>query len=405
MKNKMLLVLYPDTFIWEQDNKTLMYNCSSKQTYPFEAIHPIDKYCQMLTDMQNLYVVEIREEDMENPVLKEWVRQIMDKKMGFVKEQEEGKSHIISFPPILNLQSDVDRIEKQEGRDIGEYAAQNWNECTLFMGGESEHPQLYKQLHYPVDYNGHLDFYALQRFFRGADHSYLHTINLVGDVFSYPYKAELMDILYSMSAKKHFYLTEACATQFMEEIKALDLKNYELHIYCEGVGKPDGIHQELKAGNIPFQWVYLLSDEAQTEKLEQLETLYGEENIEVRPIFTGENISFFENHIYLTEEEVMQPNCDKQDVFAHQVMNTNFWGRLSILPDGNVYSNLNLPPLGNLEDRLYDLIVDEMKSHRAWRWTRDEITPCKDCLFRYLCPSPSNYELVIGKPNLCHIKS
>ena len=32
MKNKMLLVLYPDTFIWEQNNKTLMYNCSSKQT-------------------------------------------------------------------------------------------------------------------------------------------------------------------------------------------------------------------------------------------------------------------------------------------------------------------------------------------------------------------------------------
>ena len=132
----MLLVLYPDTFIWEQDNKTLMYNCSSKQTYPFEAIHPIDKYCLVLTDMQNLYVVEIREEDMENPVLKEWVRQIMGKKMGFIKEQEEGESHIISFPPILNLQSDVDRIEKQEGRDIGEYAAQNWNECTLFMGGE-----------------------------------------------------------------------------------------------------------------------------------------------------------------------------------------------------------------------------------------------------------------------------
>ena len=404
MKNKKLLVLYPDTFIWEQDKKTLMYNCTSKRTYLFDAVPPIDNYCHKLKDIQNLYVEKISEQDMENSVLKEWLQQVVDKKMGFIKEQEEGKSHIISFPPVLNLQSDVDRIEKQVGRYIGEYAAQNWNECTLFMGGESERPQLYRQLPYPVSYNGHLDFYALQRFLQGADHSYLKTLHVVGDVFSYPYKAELMDMLYSMAAKKHFYLTEACAVKFIEEIKAMDLKNYELHICYEGNDQSHQIHQELIEDKIPFQWVYLLESETQAEELEQLEKLYGEDYIEVKPVFTGENFSFFENHIYLTEEEVMQPDCDKQDVFAHQVMNTIFWGRLSILPDGNVYSNLNLPPLGNLEDRLYDLIVDEMKSHRAWRRTRDEISPCKECLFRYLCPSPSNYEFVIGKNNLCHIK-
>lgn len=105
----------------------------------------------------------------------------------------------------------------------------------------------------------------------------------------------------------------------------------------------------------------------------------------------------------MAEEDILQSNYDKQDIFAHQVMNTNFWGRLSVLPDGKVYSNLNHPPLGTLKDRVYDLIVDEMTSKRAWRWIRDEVSPCKDCLFRYLCPSPSNYELVIGKPNLCHV--
>lgn len=404
MTNPAYLILYPDTFIWEKQDEAILYNCLNKNIYRFHQIGIIGDCCKKIQQLKSLYVVKLSPKDFLDNNFTIWINNIVTYELGYIINDEK-EIFPVSFPPILNLQSDVDRIEKQEGRDIGEYAAQNWNECTLFMGGESEHPQLYKQLHYPVDYNGHLDFYALQRFFRGADHSYLHTINLVGDVFSYPYKAELMDMLYSMSAKKHFYLTEACATQFIEEIKALDLKNYELHIYCEGYGKPDGIHQELKAGNIPFQWVYLLSDEAQTEELGQLETLYGEENIEVRPVFTGENFDFFENNIYLTEEDIMHPDCDKQDVFAHQVMNTNFWGRLSILPDGHVYSNLNLPPLGNLEDRLYDLIVDEMKSHRAWRWTRDEITPCKDCLFRYLCPSPSNYELVIGKPNLCHIKS
>ena len=223
-------------------------------------------------------------------------------------------------------------------------------------------------------------------------------------MFSYPYKSELIDMLYSMPAKKHFYMTETCAVRFINEIKALDLNNYKLHVYYEGLDKSREIHLNMEKDNIPFQWIYLLFDERQTEELEQLEALYGEENIEIKPVFIGDNLAFFENNIYMSEEEVMHPDCDKQDVFAHQVMNTNFWGRFYILPDGKVYSNLNLAPLGNLEDRLYDLIVNEMKSHSSWRWTRDEITPCKDCLFRYLCPSPSNYESVIGKPNLCHVK-
>lgn len=30
--------------------------------------------------------------------------------------------------------------------------------------------------------------------------------------------------------------------------------------------------------------------------------------------------------------------------------------------------------------------------------------PCNACIYQWLCPSPSNYELAIGKPNLCHVK-
>lgn len=42
----------------------------------------------------------------------------------FIKHQYEPPSPI-SFPPLLNLQSDIDRIEAAEDRDVGEYAAQN----------------------------------------------------------------------------------------------------------------------------------------------------------------------------------------------------------------------------------------------------------------------------------------
>lgn len=47
------------------------------------------------------------------------------------------------------------------------------------------------------------------------------------------------------------------------------------------------------------------------------------------------------------------------------MMNSNYWGRLSVFPDGSVYSNINNPPVGTIKDTIYDLIIKEMKNRSA----------------------------------------
>ncbi len=85
-------------------------------------------------------------------------------------------------------------------------------------------------------------------------------------------------------------------------------------------------------------------------------------------------------------------------------MNTHFFGILTVSANGEVYSNVNNIALGNIADsNLLDLIGKEMTENLSWRKIRDK-QPCCDCLYQYLCPSPSNYEIVMNKQNLCHIK-
>lgn len=85
-------------------------------------------------------------------------------------------------------------------------------------------------------------------------------------------------------------------------------------------------------------------------------------------------------------------------------MNTHFFGILTIFANGEVHGNVNDMPLGNISDTvLLDLIAEEMKTKLSWRRIRDK-QPCCDCLYQYLCPSPSNYEIVMNKQNLCYIK-
>ena len=169
-------------------------------------------------------------------------------------------------------------------------------------------------------------FMTYKHFLSSSDNSYLNTINIIGTPFSYPYKAELMDLLYSIPVKKNFYLTASTACRFIKEIQQIDLPNYELYIYYEQ--EEASIHHILTEKQIPFHWIYLISSEKQYEDLEKLETKYGNEYVEVHLIYTGDNLPFFEENVYLAEEDILQSNYDKQDIFAHQVMNTNFWGRL-----------------------------------------------------------------------------
>lgn len=399
------IVLEPDTFLWKKGDQGLFYNSASHQSYLFTATNLISLCCDKILDINNLYSIAVPSDDLEDEALSGWIHEVVSRKLGVLMERLEEDPYIISFPPLLNLQSDVDRIEAEEGRNIGEFAAQNWNEFSIYLGGESECPDLHKQVPYPVNDSGVLNFYDLQAFFASADNSYLNTINVIGDIFSYPYRQELMDLLYSIPVKKNFYMTASCVCWSLEQIEQFDFPDYQLFVFYEAGEEVETIYSTFTEKSILFRWVYLISSEKQYEELAWLEDRYGKESIEVHPIYSGDNLKFFEDNVYMEQEEILHSFYDKKDIFAHQVMNTNFWGRLAVLPGGDVYSNLHQPPIGTLKDSVYELVVNEMQSHRSWRWTRDEISPCKDCLFRYLCPSPSKYELAIGKTNLCYATS
>jgi pseudo-rSAM protein len=68
-----------------------------------------------------------------------------------------------------------------------------------------------------------------------------------------------------------------------------------------------------------------------------------------------------------------------------------------------VYADVNQTPLGTIDDTVYSIVYKEFTDGKSWFKVRN-LTPCKDCIFQWLCPSPSNYEIAIGRPNLCHVK-
>jgi pseudo-rSAM protein len=147
-----------------------------------------------------------------------------------------------------------------------------------------------------------------------------------------------------------------------------------------------------------------MSSDEDYQQAEQILGQYPIKQYQLKPVYTGENIAFFEENIFLVKEDILSTSMSIKDFFFKQNMNTNDFGKINIFPNGDVYANLNHPVLGNIATHSIDRIVSrELEEGISWLRVRDQ-APCNNCLYQWLCPSPSDYEIAIDCPNLCHVK-
>lgn len=74
------------------------------------------------------------------------------------------------------------------------------------------------------------------------------------------------------------------------------------------------------------------------------------------------------------------------------------------MPNGDVYANVNHSALGNISTHsIHGIVQKELEEGKSWLRIRNH-APCNTCIYQWLCPSPSDYEIVIGRPNLCRVK-
>ena len=154
---------------------------------------------------------------------------------------------------------------------------------------------------------------------------------------------------------------------------------------------------------MPIEWSFIISSESTLEKTILSIDKY-DLDADLLPFYNGENIAFFKKNVYTNIEDLNTNIVNKQQIFSRQVINENMFGKLTLLPNGDLYANVNKACLGNvLHKSLNEIIYKEKNMKDAWFMTRSQ-TPCKQCVYCLLCPSVSNYELVLGKFDLCSIR-
>jgi pseudo-rSAM protein len=155
--------------------------------------------------------------------------------------------------------------------------------------------------------------------------------------------------------------------------------------------------------SIIFSFEFLVGSELFYYNIESLCEKFSLTNLSIRPIISEK--SDFNNSIFITEDNIFSKVYSKKDIFRRQSLNLFDFGKLFIDSNSDVYANVNIPVLGNLKvSSIEELLTFEMEGGKSWFRIRDE-APCNNCIYQWLCPSPSNYEIILNKNNLCKIKS
>ena len=389
--------VYPHCFLWLKEEEGLVYNTKNFAKIRFENEGLLSEKTGLLAVMENLYCFRLTEEELADEKLQKWIQDMIVQECGTLVEDNGTNQRPLSLPPILKVQDEADYYRWEHRQGIDGNVIENLHRMAFHINGSTYGNELYaKQTLYPTTATGTLLAEDLLRFAMNARTSpYLTEISLVGNPFTYEGLENVVESLQTICPVS-VYCTWQDAMNFPDRAKEL-AKQAKLNIVVTGCISSDILFQEA-------DYTFLVASEHEYESALECMEKYHLEHSEIVPVYTGNNLMFFRECLYIDEESIKEITLDKREVFIRQKLNIQDFGRLTIMSDGKVYANPNRPCIGHIGETPHAIVYREITEANSWLRIRDQ-KPCCDCIYQWLCPSPSHYEDVIGKQNLCTIKS
>ena len=330
---------------------------------------------------ENCGVVLLTAERYNLDNIRKFIMELRPKYMGDIIDIELSKSKPVQIMPFTSLVNTQELFKKQNfptGKKILEYLS----EISIY-----------------VDYNTNI--MDLNSFLKSLPN--ISTVNIIGNLKDVANYKELLLVLDQFPSLKkitcNYSNVISLQPEFVNNFSYSILINYPIDI-----SKWNYSRRLLLNQSIPFECIFEVTSMDNYSQINKFIEEFGIEKHQLKPVYTGDNIDFFKENVFLTKDDILSTPLSISDFFINQSMNIFDFGKIAIMSNGDIYANVNYPILGNIHTHsIYEIISKELEEGRSWLRIRNQ-APCNTCLYQWFCPSPSNYEIAIGRPNLCHVK-
>ena len=403
---KYFFYLEPYSFLFRNESEAVVYNTINSAYIP--CLNKNNPYMQEILDAwensSNGYGIVLDDAAIYDHSTKKFIEEIRNSFSGDCIPWNPTHDKPYIFKPQLFLNIDIRARNSRNA--LGEFILHNLHEVTLYLPSDCNSrckhcTAFYKQFNHCTQLNeGNLKLEHYQKLLSLFQKNGVQKVNFIGgDLRDNRYLQVLLNDNTSSSFKKVVYLNYKhingvdweMITKSQSEAVVLidsdDLKRIEIFPDIDNV-----------------QWNIITASESDLEKINALPQIENRKT-KILPFYNGENLDFFAKNVFMELDDIIENPIDRKTIFRHQTLNDNFFGKLFIMPTGDVYSNLFMLPIDNLSNcTIKELVYKELEEGNVWLKTRNTVSPCNKCINKDLCPSISNYEYAIGKYNLCHVK-
>jgi len=407
-----------DTYVHISVKKStvLFYNSYNGKILRYSDNPAILKLTRRLLAPKNLRIIRLREEDFDNPSIREFVGYIREYFMGDVIDISLTEGKPIQTPPTVKIQKDVKYLAGDESRSVGEDLMQYLSEVSLYITNRCGLDcdictRAYRQ--FPCCTKGKskirdLDIEDIKGLVHEVKGCLPVNLNILGgDIFMYPKWEELLAVIAPLQTGKTYFLHYLNAVTHRHRLKVFNGSGSRLKIPVNlpvDEGKLKIAADTAAALEVDTVFGFIIRDENDFEKVETLLSQVHIDNPEFHAFYDGTNLDFFQENIFVDEEEIESVRPSLQDIHARGKVNPLKFGHLLVSASGHILADVNASSLGILgKHSLYDIVLKEMSGGISWRKSRTKVMPCKRCTFEMLCPPITGYNTVIGKNNLCRI--
>lgn len=392
----------------------LLYNSLTRKYLIYKDKPLITKIMKKFQINKNLNVIRLSDDLLREPEIANFINKIKRYFFGDLIDVNSSNGKPIQFKPTPYIHEEIKKKKNNSLTFVDNDILKYLNEIFIYINNNSNYlPGLFNDAYkqFPCIYPKtrkfiELDLKNITCLLNQSNNSSLSHINIMGgDIFTYSKIKELIKILNLLMQTKTYYIYYLFSDLIEEYLDILDKKLSTMKVFITFPIKIDKLETLLKIfkkKELNYELVFIFIENHHFDLIEILAKKLNDEIFTVRPYYNGKNLSFFRKNVYINKKSILKLTPSVKEIFSKTFINPLNFGKLTIIPNGKIYANINQPSIGQLGiDSLYDIVYKEIYKGKSWRMTRLKVKPCTYCVLNALCPPISNYELIIGVYNAC----
>ena len=181
----MYLKLYEDVFVWRNEREYFIYNSKNYKSFLCDSTPCLEIIYNRIADFNNLYFILI-EEDLLDVSVKNWIDNIIKIDAGCVGESLDSFDSPVSFPPLLRIQTDIERIKWMYSQGYTGEMLKYLHDITIHINGSLNGNLYYaRQMEYPIKTANFISIDVVDSLLLCVSKSVTKNICIIGNIFSY----------------------------------------------------------------------------------------------------------------------------------------------------------------------------------------------------------------------------